>query len=276
METTATHTYAPPVDQLLKLGDCRRRDRPPYSVMGFGPEHVPELIRMSTDPALTWAASDSDEVWAPIHAWRVLGMLRAEEAIEPLLGCLEEDEDSDWALGELPRVFGQIGPPAVAPLLRYLEDRSHGTWARVGAASGLEKIGSGWPEVRDEVVAALARVLEDPAQEDEDVNGSIVSDLIDLKAVEAAPAMERAFAEGRVDPSVAGDWEDVQVEMGLLPARVTPYRHNIFGWTQPRRETLRIAPPRHVEARQAPKNAGKSAAKRKAEKAARRKNRRRK
>lgn len=48
---TASATYSPPVDQLLKLGDCRGRTRPPYRVMGFtaelndrmerGPEHMP-------------------------------------------------------------------------------------------------------------------------------------------------------------------------------------------------------------------------------------------
>jgi hypothetical protein len=34
--------------------------------------------------------------------------------------------------------------------------------------------------------------------------------------------MERAFAARRVDHSVSGDWEDVQIEMGLRQARETP------------------------------------------------------
>jgi len=34
--------------------------------------------------------------------------------------------------------------------------------------------------------------------------------------------MERVFASGRIDPSLNGDWEDVQVELGLLPKRLTP------------------------------------------------------
>jgi hypothetical protein len=54
------------------------------------------------------------------------------------------------------------------------------------------------------------------------LNGCLISDLIDLKAVEAAPLMARAFEARRVDLSVAGDWEDVQVELGLLAQRETP------------------------------------------------------
>jgi hypothetical protein len=34
--------------------------------------------------------------------------------------------------------------------------------------------------------------------------------------------MEEAFKADQVDLSVNGDWEDVQVELGVLPARLTP------------------------------------------------------
>lgn len=278
METTVTHNYAPPVDQLLALGDASTRKRPDYASMGFGPEHVPELIRMSTDPALIQAYSDSDEVWAPIHAWRVLGMLRAVEAVEPLLALFEQDDDSDWTFEELPAVFAQIGAPAVAPLVRFLEDRTHDTWARVGAVSGLVKIARTLPGIRAEIVATLARILEDSSEKDDNLNGSIVARLMDLGAVEAAPAMERAFAEYRVDPSVAGDWEDVQVDMGLIPKRLTPRRYNLFGWLSNKREPSAppVGQPGHVEVRQAATNPARAAAKRKAQKAASRKSRGRK
>ncbi len=100
--------YEGPVAQLLTYGDCR--ELPPwpeeldYLPLGFGPEHVGDLIHMTTDETLRWADSESLEVWAPIHAWRVLGQLRAEAAIEPLLGVLAQTDDfnDDWPLEELP------------------------------------------------------------------------------------------------------------------------------------------------------------------------------
>jgi hypothetical protein len=53
--------------------------------------------------------------------------------------------------------------------------------------------------------------------------------------VESAPVMEAAFAADRVDISINGDWEDVQVELGLLPERRTP---------KPRYTSLLVDPPR--------------------------------
>ena len=94
--------YEEPVARLLVLGDVRtERERPDYLGLGLGREHVPELIRMATDPDLNHGDSNSPDVWAPLHACRALGELRAEEAIEPLL-LLFDDEDDDWMLEELP------------------------------------------------------------------------------------------------------------------------------------------------------------------------------
>ena len=56
--------------------------------MGFSREHVPELLRMACDPELNEADSDDPRVYAPLHAWRVLGQLRAPEAAAPLADLL--------------------------------------------------------------------------------------------------------------------------------------------------------------------------------------------
>src|SRR5262249_22490558 len=126
MERGTSRNYSPPVDQLLSYGEVEhssREDWPDYQQLGLGPEQIPDLIRMATDQELRWADSESQEVWAPLHAWRTLGQLRAESAIEPLLREHETlIEDDDWALEELPEVFGLIGPAALPPLAAYLAD----------------------------------------------------------------------------------------------------------------------------------------------------------
>ena len=128
-----------------------------YLPLGFGSEHIPDLIRMVLDDDLYWANSDSLEVWAPVHAWRVLGQLRAEAAIEPLVTRLDlvDEEDNDWVSEELPQVFAMIGAAAIAPLHAYLIDPSHDTWACVAAAESLGQIGKAHPEARNACVAAL-------------------------------------------------------------------------------------------------------------------------
>jgi len=46
--------------------------------------------------------------------------------------------------------------------------------------------------------------------------------LVDLKAVEIAPLVEQAYQADVVDLSVLGDYEDFQIEVGLLKERLTP------------------------------------------------------
>ncbi len=215
-------SYPPPVDKLLTLGDAREvgtnvKDWSIYLELGLGPEHIPDLIRMATDEELRWAYSDTLEVWAPIHAWRALGQLRAEAAIEPLLSLLHEGDnvDDDWVIEELPEVYGMIGPAAIPAITEYIADDSHLEWARITAIGCLEKIGTMHPDSRDTCVAILIRRLELCEKDDPTVNGFVISSLIDLRALEAAPAIERAFTADCVDLSIVGDWEDVQIELGL-------------------------------------------------------------
>jgi hypothetical protein len=219
------YSYAPPVSELLSLGDPRQHAGwVDYAALGLTEAHVPELIRMVQDEDLNWADSESDEVWAPLHAWRALGALRAEAAIEPLVALLPriDEYDDDWVMEDLPDVFERIGEAAVPALAIFLADDGHGLWARITAASSLGKIGQAHPEARDVCIAALHTQLARFNTREKELNGFIVSALVDLKAVEATPVMEQAFAADKVDISILGDWEDAQIALGLLDKRLTP------------------------------------------------------
>jgi len=237
------HDYREPVATLLTLGDMREQPRYDYRSLGLGEGDVAELARMAVDPDLYWGDSESDEVWAPIHAWRALADLRAEAAIDPLVAVLSlpatrESDDAtsydDWVGEELPEAIAAIGPAAFPALADYLRDPGHQHWARTTAAEGIRKIVARHPELRDAAVAVFTEVVETTTEHpgattegDEILNGSLIDDLIELKAVESAPVIERAFAAERVDPMFVGDWEDVQVDLGLLDERTTPARNYI-------------------------------------------------
>jgi hypothetical protein len=49
------------------------------------------------------------------------------------------------------------------------------------------------------------------------LNACLIGGLSDLDAEETCCLMEDAFTAGVVDETVAGDWEDIQVELGRLP-----------------------------------------------------------
>lgn len=225
------HSYAPPVRQLLALGEPLGREKRAwrdYTALGISPAAEPDLIRMATDGRLNDGPPASKLVWAPLHAWRALGQLRAPAAVAPLLALLRriDDAQDDYVAEELPRVFAQIGGAAIAPAAQYLAEAAHGEWARVAAASALGQIGQQHPETRAECAARLAAQLEKFATQPEPVNTFLIASLMDLRAVEAAPVIEAAFASGRVDEEANGDWEDVQIRFGLKTQRAHPRKPN--------------------------------------------------
>jgi hypothetical protein len=75
-------------------------------------------------------------------------------------------------------------------------------------------------------IARLSAQLELFAEQSETLNAFLIVPLWDLRAVEAMPVIERAFASGRVDESVQGDPEDVQIEFGLKTKREHPSKPN--------------------------------------------------
>lgn len=270
-ETSADLGYEEPVCRLLTLGEPKSRID--YATLGIGPEHIPELIRMVTDMALHRSEHVCAQVWAPVHSWRALGALRAEAAIDPLVDLLRlvDEEQDDWAGEDIPQALADIGPPAIAAVSAFLQDESRGLWGRVAASQSLSNIGKRHPEAREACVAVLTAQLERHAENDKDLNAFLISALMDLGAVESASAMERAFAADSVDLCVLGDWEEVQIGLGLLDKRITP--PPVQGWigplihgTQRPRKPKVSAPPTGKIHRKARK-------KRREQKSSRRKNR---
>lgn len=228
-----TRPYSEPVSKLLTLG----RPKGPwqeYAALGITRQDVPELIRLLEDDKLRLMVppdeKDLTEWYAQIHAWRALSQLGAEEAIPALLGILHQidDSDNDWLSADAEDVFAMLGKPAIEPLAAYLADEDNPMYARSTAGSSLAKIGSQYPEARERCVQALAAVLENYEENDDALNGFLIGDLVDLKAVEQIDLIERAFEADAVDEMINGDVEDVQVQLGLLEERLTPARPGRF------------------------------------------------
>jgi Protein of unknown function (DUF1186) len=224
--------YSFPVNQLLTYCDCREIEFnkwPNYpEELGITSEHIPELIRMALDE--TWDEEDADETvecWANIHAFRTLGQLKAEAAIEPLLSLLEK-EDNDWVTDDLPVVYGMIGATAIPALSEYLANPQNKMFARISASTSLERIAVNYPETRAECVAIISKELEKFTENHPEFNDFLVGTLIDLKAVESAPLIEQAFAADCIATLMNGDWDDVQVDLGLKSADELPRRER--GW----------------------------------------------
>jgi len=263
--------YPAPLYPLNSLGldESEQPASVDYRALGIGPDAIPALISIVADRRYDTALLPA--AWAPLHAWRALGALRAVEAVEPLTALLARSADDDWLLDDVPRALGMIGAPAIRRLTEYLAEREHPVWSRIAAATALTEIAQQHPDVRVDCVNVLADQLRLFATQDSEFNGFLIADLLDLRAVESASLMEEAFAADRIDPSITGDWEDAQVELGLLPARLTPQpRYQSFLFDRSRPEPPVPSPGRARERRAAEKR------RRKLAKQSKRRNRRRK
>lgn len=125
------------------------------------------------------------------------------------------------------------------------------------------------PDARDTCVAVLTGLLEHFAENDTGLNTHLISALIDLGAVESAPVMEQAFKADVVELEVHGDWEEVQIALGLLDERITPKPP--YGWFLPKFNELLAGKPTQQTAKP---GANAQRNKRKAQRKARKKNKR--
>src|SRR5690349_3596905 len=216
------------VSQLLTLGETDIHASRDYLKMGFTREHIPDLIRLVDDKELRNSPWDEKgnvppQVYAQVHAWRVLAQLGAVEAIPSFIALLHyiDEDDDDYIGEEIPIMLGKLGVTGIDSCREYLADSSHSTFARVAAGYALSEIGKQHPETRDTCVQALIYTLQDYQDDDETVNAFSLSYLAELKAVEAAPLAEEIFKAGRAEIEVAGDYEDYQIRVGLVQNRVT-------------------------------------------------------
>lgn len=202
--------------KLAQIKTVPRTEKWPNYVeaLGLTLEHVPELIRMATDEDLEWASGESLEVWAPVHAWRSLGQLKAKAAVEPLLSRFK-DRDAEWACEEIPWVLGMIGESAIEPVAAHLANRRYKDWSRVSASESLERIALAQPELKERCVEKFVAQLRDYKRNPKLLNSFLVSSLIEFEVTDEAELIGAAHLANRVDETICGTWANVQIDLGL-------------------------------------------------------------
>ena len=232
MAYTFPSDFSEPVSVLIQLGEdpARQRELPNYLDLELTKEHIPELIRIVKDIEIFMPDEDIGEyaeVYAPIHAWRALGQLKAEEAIPALVDLVIQtaDWELDWVMEEIPDVMALIGPACISALADYVKQKEKTEWTTAVMSGALSEIGKMHPESRDVCVAALEEGLKNYEVNDPYVNASFIADLAGLNASESDELVRQAFERERVSLAMAGDYEDFQVRVGLLEKRKTPAKN---------------------------------------------------
>ena len=97
---------------------------------------------------------------------------------------------------------------------------------RTTAASALVELVKRRPELRDLCIATLVDNLRRRNSQSPILNATLIGDLIDLKAVEVIGEIRAAFLDGVVDLTFNGDFQEVEIELGLRTRRTGPPRWN--------------------------------------------------
>ncbi len=228
--STATSPY--------ELRDWEKQDGYYIATCRVSQDDVPGLIEIARKWSdLDWAGDDlgldadlDDVELLPVTAWRTLADLKSSESVEPLIHmlCELDDEEDDWASTELPHVFGKIGQPAIAALVRLTGMADQQEFVRTIAVEALHRVAEYYPKTRDEVVVCLSELMTNAGESDIDFNSVVLVGLVELRAVEAAEAIERAFAGNRLDVGMMGDWEVVRTKLGVegLGLEMPKHPHN--------------------------------------------------
>jgi hypothetical protein len=259
--------------------------------MGITAEHIPELTELILDEKY-YLSEDEDLGYPQLFAYQALGQLKTESAIDALVEGTRRWSDTDWFewfTEAMPDIFGLIGCSAISSIVKLLQDTTAHVHTRTSAVDYIEKIGVAHPECRVLCVAALTEQLQKFNENDPTLNGFLITVLvIDLKTLAAADLIEAAFQADRVDKKIVGDWDDVQVYLGLKsikdlpPARrrqfwgLPEYEQQFSGFSRPPERTISEFLGEFVPQAGKEFDPHKAKTKRKQQKQARQKNRRKK
>lgn len=205
-----------PVDSERVTSDYERRfhrlfemSSPPDSVEEPLPEHLLAYNSFTSADGEILAKIALDRrfeslpvpaVYAPVHAWRVIGIRRLKE-LAPLLKdlFLISDED-DWIEFDFPYYFAKLGAAAVLPVLGELVDNPAAKEFHLLVASEL------WTLVgkteRAETLDFLIEKLENYRVNGSTVNSLLIAGLLDLKSARGLSLIEKVI---RHDPECLDD-----------------------------------------------------------------------
>ncbi|HEV8606370.1 MAG TPA: hypothetical protein VGQ99_13440 [Tepidisphaeraceae bacterium] len=172
-------------------------------------------------------------------------------------------------------------PANISHLTILLQDQSNPHLTRESAARDLVQIANTHPDYRSQCIAILTAALERYQRNPIELNTSLISHLIDLKAKESAAMIQQVIKAGEYDRQSLPDWSTISKRLGIVATQPTPSRPLPASDTAAKPEETFAPNPALAAATIAsaphltPKQKDKLRAKRKQERKARKQNRRR-
>jgi len=224
------NNYSTKVQSLFELGReplMQRFDAKLYKPYGFESGDIEELLKLALDTSYDELDFEEQEkesdrfFYATVHAVRVLAMLKATRAIEPLaMHILEDELDDDhneFLNDNFLDLVESIGEEAIAPLEKLLFAYPSNALS-LSLIDGLEKILARDKSQWERVEAILVHYLNHNSYHYGGVAFAI-SALIDFSQDKHIELIRDTFANKEVDLTWRGDLEDIEIELGLRQER---------------------------------------------------------
>ncbi|MGB6219492.1 UPF0149 family protein [Haloferula sp.] len=195
-----------------------------YTKHGFGPEDAEELIEQWMELELEEEEAEVSDA-ALMHAWSILAHLGGKDGCQFLIDELEVScsIDDEFFIIRFSDLMQAIGPSAVPLLMAVLKSGTNREGFLIEIASTLTDFARQDIE-RDAVLEAQVEMLRgDPRHRG--LKGSIIADLVELTKDRYLPEIRRAFEEKLVDVTINGDFEEVEIKLGLRSERAGPKPH---------------------------------------------------
>ncbi len=126
---------------------------------------------------------------------------------------LENTDQEDETVVACDSVVASFGPEAALPLMEFAIEGPDCPTTRCAVIEGIRIIGNAHLTLQDELASYVVRGLKDPHRLDIRVNSQLLCMALRWRLAEAAPEIERAFSENRIDCGMAGNWEFVRSEL---------------------------------------------------------------
>jgi hypothetical protein len=218
-----------------------------YAEFEIGRAHVPDLIRLATDKRLHEIKRTQTYHWAPMHAWRRLGQLRAREAAQPLTELFIFLDS--LIVQELPTVYAMIGPETIGTLAAVMNDDSASPIARTTALTCLRVMADEHPQVYDLCTGIMITQLEQGEANGPMLNSFLVRQLVEMGADSAVEAIIKAYNEAEIWENISGTLKENLIRLGVVMSdemRALLGRDNDDEYPEARRarEAIRRADPK--------------------------------
>src|SRR5437667_10116588 len=103
----------------------------------------------------------------------------------------------------------EADPSLIPRLTVLLQDQGNRFEVRDSSARTLVEIAQRHPDYRQQCIAILTAALERYPRNPIELNTSLISDLIELKAMESTSMIQQVMAAGEYDRQSLGNWQEV-------------------------------------------------------------------